>query len=151
MKAAAWTTTLHRSMSLSAIDARSLGYVVGGAVTVVQALLDAVGSAGTVVVPAFTADNSDPSRWALTRKAPVPSDWWPAIRDHLPAFDPALTPSHNVGVIAEAVRSWPGAVRSRHPQTSFAAVGAEAEGLMKGHHVDCHLVLQLPEFHNQKF
>jgi aminoglycoside 3-N-acetyltransferase len=118
---------------------RSIGFVVGGAVAVVQALLDAVGPDGTVVVPAFTADNSDPSRWALTRKEAVPSEWWQQIRDHLPAFDPDLTPSHNIGAIAEAVRTWPGAVRSTHPQTSFAALGADATVLMAGHHPDCHL------------
>lgn len=118
---------------------KSLGFVVGGAVTVVQALLDAVGTAGTVVVPAFTADNSDPRRWELTRKDPVPPEWWPRIREHLPAFDARITPSRNIGAIAEVLRTWPGAVRSSHPQTSFAALGAEATRLMSDHHPDCHL------------
>lgn len=41
-----------------------------------------------------------------------------------------------MGVIAETVRTWPGAVRSMHPQTSFAAVGLKAEELMDGHTLD---------------
>ena len=118
---------------------RRCGFVVGGPAAVVLALRDAVGTSGTIVVPAMTPDNSDPSRWGSTRKESVPEEWWPTIRDHLPAFDPATTPSYGVGAVAEAVRVWPGAVRSRHPQTSFAAIGPAAAGLMATHDVDCHL------------
>lgn len=123
---------------------RSLGFVIGGPVTVVHALLDVLGPGGTLVVPAFTAGNSDPSRWASTCRRPVPPDWWPLIRDHLPPFDPALTPSTNMGAIAEAVRIWPDAVRSAHPQTSFAAVGAAAATIMASHDIHCHLGPESP-------
>src|SRR5947209_7698951 len=92
---------------------RSLGWVCGGATAVVQALLDILGPTGTLVAPAHTAYNSDPSRWT---DPIVPQSWWPVIREHLPAYDAALTPSHAVGVIAERVRTWPGALRSAHPQ-----------------------------------
>ena len=117
---------------------RRLGFVVGGAATVVQALLAAVGPDGTVVVPTFTANNSDPSRWALTRGQAVPQECWPAIREQLPPFDPTVTPSERMGAISEMIRTWPGAVRSQHPQTSFAAVGADASALMADHPLDCH-------------
>jgi aminoglycoside 3-N-acetyltransferase len=117
---------------------RSLGFVIGGAVSVVSALIAAVGPTGTIVVPTATTDNTDPSRWRMTCGAPRPADEWPLIRDHLPPFDPATTPSRNVGAVAESVRTWPGAVRSDHPQTSFAALGPRAEKLMAGHDRDCH-------------
>jgi aminoglycoside 3-N-acetyltransferase len=123
---------LHASLS-------SLGFVVGGAVAVVQALLDTVGGAGCVAVPTFTAGNSDPSRWALTRGRGVPPARWTEIRESLPPFDPQVTASENMGAVAEAVRTWPGSVRSTHPQTSFAAVGAVAASLMDGHPRECHL------------
>ncbi|GGK72193.1 aminoglycoside N(3)-acetyltransferase [Mangrovihabitans endophyticus] len=109
---------------------RALGWVCGGATAVVQALLDAVGPEGTVVVPAQTPDNRDPSRWSHRR---VPEEWWPVIREHLPAFEPALTPSAGMGAIAERVRTWPGSARSGHPLTSFAAVGARAAEMMAVH------------------
>lgn len=48
---------------------RSLGWVCGGQVAVVQALLDVVGSTGTLVVPTQTTGNSDPKHWSLP---PVP-------------------------------------------------------------------------------
>jgi aminoglycoside 3-N-acetyltransferase len=112
----------------------SIGWVCGGAVAVVGALLDALGPTGTLVVPTQSADNSEPARW---RYPPVPADWWPAIRATMPAYDPDLTPSSHVGVIPEVARRWPGAVRSAHPQVSFAAIGPEADDLMSPHPLDC--------------
>ena len=117
------TLIVHASM-------RAIGWVCGGPTAAVQALLDVVGPAGTVVVPAQTLDNRDPSRWS---HAPVPEQWWPVIRDQLPAFDPLLTPSTTMGALAERVRTWPGSFRSGHPLTSFAAVGARAAELMARH------------------
>jgi aminoglycoside 3-N-acetyltransferase len=112
---------------------RSIGWVCGGATAVVQALLSAVGPAGTVVAPTQTPDNRDPARWS---HCTVPPEWWDTIRDHLPAFEPDLTPSTGMGVIAERVRTWPGSVRSGHPLTSFAAVGAQAAELMARHDLE---------------
>ena len=109
---------------------RSLGWVCGGATAVVQALLDVVGPAGTLAVPAHTAFNRDPSGW---RDPGAPASWWSTIREQLPGFDPALTPSHAVGIIAERVRTWPGSLRSGHPQTSFAAIGQHATYVVDGH------------------
>ena len=123
------TVLVHSSLT-------SLGWVVGGQVTVVQALLDALGPDGTLVVPAQTGDNSDPKDWA---HPPVPEAWWQVIRDHMPAFDPTLTPTRSMGVIAEAVRTWPGARRSDHPVTSFAAVGPLADEITAVHDLDCQL------------
>jgi len=114
----------------------SLGWVCGGATAVVLALLDVLGPAGTLVVPTFTSDNRDPSRW---RDPPVPEHWWGAIREALPAFDPVVSPGHRMGAVSEQVRTWPGAVRSAHPQTSFAALGPAASHVAAEHARDCHL------------
>ncbi|MET7363125.1 AAC(3) family N-acetyltransferase [Streptomyces sp. NPDC005562] len=123
--------TLLAHTSLSA-----LGWVSGGAVAVVQALLDALGPDGTLVVPAHTGDNSEPSAW---RNPPVPAQWWPVLRASLPAYDPLTYPSFGVGVVPEAVRTWPGALRSANPQTSFAALGPAAATITAGHARDCRL------------
>jgi len=114
-------------------SAGRLGFVAGGSQAVVQALLAALGPDGTLAVPTHTPDNTDPAGWG---NPPVPASWWPAIREQAPGFDRSLTPSRWMGVIAETVRTWPGAVRSDHPQVSFAAVGGRAAEVTGGHQLD---------------
>src|SRR3954466_9186243 len=81
---------------------RSLGFVVGGPQAAVQALLDAVGPAGTIVVPTHTPENSDPQTWS---NPPVPEHWWEATRHEAPGFDVSRTPaSRYMGRLAELVR-----------------------------------------------
>ncbi|MEU9448454.1 AAC(3) family N-acetyltransferase [Streptomyces sp. NPDC048277] len=123
------TLLTHSSLS-------SLGWVNGGPVAVVQGLLDALGPDGTLVVPTQTGDLSDPAVW---RNPPVPQEWWAAVRATMPSYDPRITPARGVGVIPETVRTWPGALRSGHPQTSFAAVGPRAAEITGGHAPDCRL------------
>jgi aminoglycoside 3-N-acetyltransferase len=57
----------------------------------------------------------------------------------MPVYDPRVTPSRGVGVIPETVRTWPGALRSAHPETSFAALGPRAAAVVDGHAPDCRL------------
>jgi aminoglycoside 3-N-acetyltransferase len=111
---------------------RSVGFVAGHVQAVVHALLQVLGPEGTLVVPTHTSYNSDPAGW---QNPPVPEAWWPVIREGNPGFDRALSPSRWVGALPEAVRTWPGAVRSGHPQVSFAAVGGRAAEIVAEHPV----------------
>lgn len=117
------TLLVHSSMS-------ALGWVAGGPVAVIQALQDAVTEAGTIVMPAYSGDLSDPAHW---RNPPVPESWWPVIRDEAPAFDPRLTPVRGVGRIPELFRAFPGVVRSGHPTGSLAAWGRYAAFVTEKH------------------
>jgi aminoglycoside 3-N-acetyltransferase len=116
------TLLVHSSLS-------KLGWVAGDAAAVVLALLAAVGPEGTLVLPTHT-NMSNPAAW---RHPPVPEAWWQTILDERPPFDPRSTPTHGVGAIAECFRSWPGALRSDHPEASFAALGPNAERITAGH------------------
>ncbi|AXU16705.1 AAC(3) family N-acetyltransferase [Streptomyces clavuligerus] len=107
--------------------------------TLRQALTDALGPGGTLVVPAFTAANSDTSDAYRALVAGLTPDGARAFRAAMPPFDAATTPSQGMGRLAESVRTAPGAVRSAHPQTSFAAVGHHAAELLAHHPLHSHL------------
>ncbi|CAG7620727.1 SPbeta prophage-derived aminoglycoside N(3')-acetyltransferase-like protein YokD [Paenibacillus solanacearum] len=112
----------------------SLGrWVVGGPVAVVLALQQALGEKGTLVMPAHNCDLSDPAQW---ENPPVPQAWWNMIRDEMPAYDPQLTPTSGMGMVAECFRKQHGVLRSGHPQVSFAARGPHAANITSGHSPD---------------
>ena len=112
----------------------AMGWVCGGPVAVILALQNALGTAGTLVMPAHSADLTEPSKW---REPPVPETWWPVIRKNTPAYDPDLTPTRSMGIIAETFRKQNGALRSAHPQHSFCAVGPRASFITDGHTLEC--------------
>jgi aminoglycoside 3-N-acetyltransferase len=121
---------LHSSVS-------SIGLVVGGARTVVAALRDRLGSYGTLVVPTGTSANSDTSPHYRAAVTGMTGREVTQHRAAMPAYDPETTPSNEMGRIAEHVRRLPGAMRSAHPHTSFAALGPQAKFLTDGHAREC--------------
>jgi aminoglycoside 3-N-acetyltransferase len=118
---------------------RRIGPVKGGPPAVFTALVDAVGSGSTIVVPAQTAKNSftSPSHRAAT--AGLNSREVTAYVQAMPGFDRARSRSQGMGEFVEYVRQRRDAVRSAHPQTSFAAVGPMARQWMGGHRLTSHL------------
>ncbi|GIJ24124.1 aminoglycoside N(3)-acetyltransferase [Micromonospora lutea] len=117
---------------------RAVGPVDGGAAELLAALRRVVGRAA-VVVPAQTAYNSTSSPQFRAATRGLTAAEVARHLDRIEAFDAARTPSHGMGVLAEQVRLSPESARSRHPQTSFAAVGPGARELMRVHDLDCHL------------
>jgi aminoglycoside 3-N-acetyltransferase len=106
-----------------------VGWTVGGPVTVIRALLDVLGTAGTLVMPAESPDVSDPSTWNDDR---VKVEWHDTIRAHLPVFDSLTTPT-TMGAIPEAFRTFPGTLRSAHPLVSVCANGRLAKEITEDH------------------
>lgn len=95
---------------------RGLGVIEGGAQAVIDALLDVIGTEGTLLVPAYPMQGT--------------------MFEHLSKGGIALDALHSpstMGKISETVRTLPGARRSLHPTHSVAALGARAEWYAGGH------------------
>lgn len=108
----------------------SLGWVCGGAQTVISALMRVLERKGTLVMPAHSGDLGDPAEW---ENPPVPECWLESIYENLPAFDPARTPTRGMGRIAELFRTAPNSIRSNHPQVSFTANGRLSKKIVVDH------------------
>ena len=96
---------------------RALGPVTGGANVVLQALLDALGPAGTLA--AYV-------------------DFEPFYEDddtaEVPVFDKRIAPAaRDHGILHETIRTWPGALRSDHPDAGVAAIGPLAPWITAEH------------------
>lgn len=91
---------------------KSMGHVDGGALTVINGILDAVGSSGTAAAATL---------------------WWDGKKEKTPdLFDPKNSPAYN-GATAEAMRQDPRALRSNHYSHSVSAIGAKAAELTAEH------------------
>jgi aminoglycoside 3-N-acetyltransferase len=94
---------------------KSFGRVDGGADTVIDGVLDALGPDGTLIAPTLTGhENFSPA--------------------NPPHIDLRTQPCWT-GLIPETVRLRPKAVRSTHPTHSCAALGGLADELTRGHHI----------------
>ncbi|WP_321473322.1 aminoglycoside 3-N-acetyltransferase [uncultured Paludibaculum sp.] len=96
---------------------RAIGAVTGGAAVVVQALLDAIGPSGTLVAyvdfEPFYEESDD---------------------TEVPVFDKRIARAAlDHGILHETIRTWPGAMRSDHPDAGVAAIGRLAEWITAGH------------------
>lgn len=120
------TVLVHSSLS-------ALGWVAGGPPAVVDALMEAVTSDGTLVMPTHSTQYTDPTYW---ENPPVPDDWVEDILSSRPPYRPDVTPTRGMGAIAECFRTYPGVLRSRHPTYSFGAWGADAESVVGDHEYD---------------
>ncbi len=109
---------------------KALGPVVGGARAVVAALQAAVGPEGLLAMPGFSDDAYFPAgidRDSLTEEE------LREVESAVPGFDPDLSPTAGMGVIAETFRTWPGTIRSDHPAVSVCLNGAGAARHVRPH------------------
>ena len=107
---------------------KAIGWVVGGPDVVLRALLDVLTPSGTLMILAGWEDNP-------YHLADWPKDRQQAYLDECPAFDPATSRAdhRSLSILAEYLRTWPGACRSGHPESSFVSVGQLAAWLTENH------------------
>lgn len=128
------TLEVHSSLS-------SLGYVIGGAQAVVDALLDAVGYQGTIVMPLQDSNNTEPTFW---QNPPADPALWDRIRDQIPAFDGKTSDVPFMGAVVENFRRRQGVYTSYHPNSAFAAYGKYAKLICSRHRLDYSLSKSSP-------
>jgi aminoglycoside 3-N-acetyltransferase len=119
----------------------TFGYVIGGAQTMVDALIEAVGFEGTLVVPLQAVSDSEPAFWV---NPPLQRRLWSKVRENIPAFDPDETGFSEMGEVAENLNRRPGAYRSYHPSCAFAAYGRYGKVITRGQSLDFALGEQSP-------
>lgn len=108
----------------------SVGPMLNGPDAVIGALMDAVGSDGTVL--AYTDWDARYDE-LLGPDGRVPEEW----RPHVPPYDARTSrAARGNGALSEFLRTWPGARRSGNPGASVAALGARAEELTADHPLD---------------
>ncbi|MBK8138998.1 MAG: AAC(3) family N-acetyltransferase [Chloroflexi bacterium] len=118
------TVIVHASLS------KVKDWICGDIQAIIEAFERVLGAGGTLVMPAHSSANSDPADW---RHPPVPPEWWPIIREQTPAYQPEMTTTRQMGMLAETFRRYPGTRRSAHPQMSLAARGKHAAYLTADH------------------
>lgn len=109
---------------------KPLGYVVGGAQTIIDALMEVIGFEGTLVMPAFTKGLCDPS---ALKPNTIPRDCFQEFRVNALPFQKKLTIPHNMGEVVSQFMRNEGVLRSNHPIYSFFAWGKYAKLIVEKH------------------
>src|SRR5690625_5154908 len=108
----------------------SIGWVSGGALTLIQAIQETITNQGTLIMPSHSTDLSDPKDW-INPKAN--KNEYEIVIKYIPAFDPQITPTYGLGVVPELFRTLPNVKRSNHPAYSFSAWGKEKDYILNNH------------------
>lgn len=109
---------------------RSIGQVVGGARSFIEACMATVGRDGLIGMPAFSTDAYFPSQLDRAKLSDLEIE---AVERAVLGFDPLLSPASGMGIIAETFRTWPNSKRSQHPAVSVCVNGKGAEAFVEPH------------------
>lgn len=113
---------------------KSFAYLIGGAATVIDAVLSCIGPQGTLVMPSQSVYNMNPKFWQYP---PAPKQWQDDIRETMLPYDPQRTPVDDaLGAVAAYFYRYPNVYRSAHPLYSFCAYGRDAKHLLEYHPLD---------------
>ncbi|MFI3284707.1 MAG: AAC(3) family N-acetyltransferase [Erysipelotrichaceae bacterium] len=114
----------------------SFGHVVGGAQSVVDALIEAVGYNGTLLMPLQSYENTEPSTWK-SFKGDLRDIC--KIRAQIPPYNKKDFEAREMGAICDNLRRRDGVVISEHPNMGYLAWGKYAKLLCN--HQSLHFAL----------
>ena len=110
------TLEVHGSLS-------SFGFVVGGAQSVVDALLEVLGPEGTLLMPLHMGWNTEPSSWQYP---PIEIELVDKVRESIPPFNKQASEAYKMGALVDNFRRREGVITSSHPHLAFIAKGKYA-------------------------
>lgn len=119
----------------------TLGFVIGGARTIVDALIEAVGDEGTLVMPLQSADNTEPGFW---QNPPADRSLWGKIRENMPPTDPNASEFPYMGSVVNNLNRRNGRLVSNHPSCAVMAYGKYAKLITDKQPIDFSLSDQSP-------
>ncbi len=103
---------------------KSLGYIVNGALDVIDSLTELVGEKGTILMPSHSGQLTDPADWKIGDFSFADKD---IISKNMAPFNPRLTQIRNRGEIPRVFLMYPNVFRSQHPINSVSARGKMAK------------------------
>lgn len=109
---------------------KSIGYVLGGANALLDALLDTLGFEGTLIMSAQSSGNSEP---AYFENPPVDVSLYNTVRKSIPTFKGKFDDLSGMGLLAVALQKRPSVYFSNHPQVSIMAHGKHAKWITQSH------------------
>ena len=109
---------------------KSIGYVLGGANALLDAILDTIGFEGTLIMSAHSSGNSEP---AYFQNPPVDISLYDKVRENTPSFKGKFDDLSGMGLLAQALQKRPSVYFSNHPQVSMMAHGKHAKWITQSH------------------
>jgi aminoglycoside 3-N-acetyltransferase len=109
---------------------KSIGYVLGGANALLEAILETIGFEGTLVMSAQSSGNSEP---AYFQNPPVDVSLYQKVRESIPTFKGKFDDLSGMGLLAVALQKRPSVYFSNHPQVSLMAHGKHAKWITQTH------------------
>ncbi|MGB4985598.1 MAG: AAC(3) family N-acetyltransferase [Erysipelotrichaceae bacterium] len=120
---------------------KNLQDVVGGAQSIIDALIEVIGYEGTIVMPLQNVYNSEPSNWS---NPPIKPSDYDFIRKNTPGGDGKIMDIRHMGVLVNTFRNYSGVLFSSHPTNAFVAWGKYARLVVSEQSLDFPLSINSP-------
>jgi aminoglycoside 3-N-acetyltransferase len=97
---------------------------------IIDAILESIGTKGTLIMPSHSGHLTDPHDWT---DPPAPKEDIPKMIEEMKPFDSKTTKIRNRGVLSEIFFKYNGIRRSQHPLNSVIALGPKAKYFTDSH------------------
>ena len=118
---------------LAHVAMSKIGYIVGGAQTFNDALLEVLDYNGTLIMPMQMSENSEPAYFKAPR---IKIKDYQKYRESYPDFDEHLSETRGMSKVVDNLRRRERSISSRHPSCAFVGVGKYAKIILDEQKLD---------------